>query len=246
MSGKGFARRVTLKNLDLFSPLLGRGKSRTATDESAPRESGGPENRTDPMFAAAEKLFAGTSFRTGMRFNDGRRVPERPSTKAGDAVGAAAADDGEREEELLMRVRPRRNGTQLQISLIVHGSSFMKSASQAISASDGKTRQIGFDYARKSKSPNLARFEASEMDGMQQPVARFRWVAREGSDGGKMLQYEIFDAAKNEEGKRILEQLNSGIGAIPNTNLKALGQTETVLSKRDRKIAQWYRLNSPK
>lgn len=244
MSGKGFARRVTLKDLNLFSPLLGKGKSHTARDESSPREPGSTVNQTDSALAAAEMLFSGTPFKTGVRFNYGRRVREQPSPMSGNAVGVAAVDDGAREGELLMRVRPRRTGTQLQISLVVHRSKFMSSATQVVAASDGTIRLIGFDYARNSKNPNLARFEAPEMDGMIEPVARFRWIDNDRAGGEETLQYEIFDAAKDSEGKRILAILKSGIATVPNTKLKSLGPTETVLSRGNRENAQWYRLNS--
>lgn len=247
MSGKGFARRVTLENLHLFSPLLGRSQSEAASDESGSSGSADVGARTDPALAEAEQLFAGTSVSTGVHFNVRHRVREQPGPeRASGAVGVVAADDSDLAEELLMRVKPRRNGKQLQISLVVHRSEFMRQASHVVAASDGTVRRIGFDYARSEEKPNLARFEAPELAEMKEPVARFRWVDGGNADGKKVLQYEIFDAAQSLEGKRILALLESGIGATPNTKMKALGQTGTVLSRRDRKFAQWYRLNSLK
>lgn len=244
MSGKGFARRVTIDNLGLFLPLLGQGRSSADGPEG---QQNGPADagiRRDPALAAAEQLFDGTPFRTGARFE---YQPQSRGARSGRHVRetkAVVADEMGGAEVLLMRVRPRRDGTQLQISLLVHRSSFMREAPEVRAASDGALRQIGFDYvrARGVKKVNLARFEAPELRGMSQPVARFKWIQDDGAAAGEMLQYEIFDAANSSEGEAILSLLEAGIGEMPNTAMKDLSQVETVLSKRERQSAQWYRL----
>lgn len=147
-------------------------------------------------------------------------------------------------EVLLMRVRPRRNGKQVQISMKVLEAAFMRGAEEVVSI-DGSRREIGYNRARGI--PNTARFEAPEMMGMTNPVARFQWVYGEGPgqpQAAKVLQYEILDADVSEEGARIHRILEDGIATPPITKMAALSQEQTVLSKSDRASAQWYRLES--
>jgi hypothetical protein len=148
---------------------------------------------------------------------------------------------------LLMRVRPRRTGTQLQISMRVHQAPFMNSAAEVVSAADGSRRGIGYDYITRNgtRVPNLARFEAPELDGMTNPVARFRWVdvGPAGGQADRVLQYEIFDTDSGGVGAEIFERLEEGIAMPPETDLDRLSRDETVLSKSDQQSAQWYRLD---
>ncbi len=145
------------------------------------------------------------------------------------------------QEVLLMRVKPRRNGRQLQMSMDVLNASFMNGATEVVST-NGSLRPIGYNIANGVR--NTARFEAPEMMGMINPVARFRRGAQLGRDGANILQYEIFDAAAGGEGATILRRLEDGITNPAKTNLSELSQDETVLSKSDRTSAQWYRLDS--
>lgn len=241
MSGQGFARRITLENLGLFSPLLGSTRSKSAVDESSAKESDATKTKGDPALEAAERLFAGAPFKTGMKFSGGRRISENKGPKMAQVPGRVPAGP----QELLMRVLPRRNGKQLQMSLQVHRSKFMREASHVISASSGAKRGIGFDRVNRGseKVINLARFEAPEMAGMKIPVARFRWI-KNGLPGDEELEYEILDAATDTEGAEILAFLEAGITTPPSTKLDELGETETVLSKGARRSAQWYRLSS--
>lgn len=146
-------------------------------------------------------------------------------------------------EVLLMRVRPRRNGKQLQISMKVLDAAFMRGAKEVVSV-DGTRRAIGYNQARGVH--NTARFEAPEMMGMRTPVARFQWVyvGRSGRQTDKVLRYEIFDADGAAEGARILRSLEEGISRPPVTDLEELSHEETVLSTSRRASAQWYRLAS--
>ena len=147
-----------------------------------------------------------------------------------------------------MRVRPRRTGTQLQISMQVHQGSFMNSAAEVVSAIDGAPRVIGYDHITRGgrRVPNLARFEASEMAGMTNPVARFRWVEATGPNNleQRQLQYEIFDADSDDDGRQILTELRATISSPPIRNLRNLSRTTTVVSKSNLAIAQGYRLGS--
>lgn len=257
--GEGFARRVTLSNLHKFAPLLKPKRVADpdggidtdlpdATDSDAANES----SQTDPDLAAAAAIFVGESIRTGVRFSRPSR-PSRPrSTGSGASADAPASNEPAApspQAVLLMRVRPRRDGTQLQISMRVHGSAFMNSAPVVVSAADDSRRPIGYDYVAVPNGepvPNTARFEAPELDGVENPVACFTWLDAEDEDGGaaRILRYEIFDAARSAEGMRILKTLEEGIATPPTTNLDRLSEDETVLSKSDREIAQWYRLDS--
>jgi len=162
------------------------------------------------------------------------------------AVGVRAPSVGSA-EVLLMRVRPRRTGTQVQISMQVHQGSFMNGATEVLSAADGSRRPIGYDHTRRGgrRVPNLARFEAPEMAGMTNPVARFRWVedVEPNSAEQRQLQYEVFDADSDDVGRQILTSLRATISSPPNTNLSELNRTTAVVSKRDLAIAQWYRLD---
>ena len=147
-----------------------------------------------------------------------------------------------------MRVRPRRTGTQLQISMQVHQGPFVNSATEVVSAQDGSHRTIGYDHTSRSgrRVANLARFEAPEMAGMTNPVARFRWVIAAGPDNveRRQLQYEIFDADDDDDGRQILRELRATISSPPTTNLQNLNLLTTVVSKSNIARAQWYRLAS--
>jgi hypothetical protein len=166
-------------------------------------------------------------------------TPYAPAPPAGTTPTARPV-----QEALLMRVRPRRDGTQLQISMRVHQGSFMNKADHVISAADGTRRPIGHDFVSRNEErvANLARFEAPEMEAMANPVARFQWVKSAGDDTAKVLQYEIFDADLGGEGAKIYAALSEGISVPPVTNLQSLSREITVLSKSTRAIAQWYRM----
>lgn len=166
-------------------------------------------------------------------------IPRRP----GRETGGGRTSESALGEVLLMRVKPRRDGKQLQISMKVLEAAFMKGATGVISI-DGSRKSIGFSLARGVR--NTARFEAPELMGIRNPVARFQWVyaGRSGRKGDKVLQYEIFDADVNDEGARILRSLEEGIPSPPVTNLGELSSEKTVLSTSDRERAQWYRLES--
>ena len=181
----------------------------------------------------AEPLFGRSQIRP-------RRVASGSRARA--TAGESAARPESR-EVLLMRVRPRRNGNQVQISMRVLEASFMKGAEDVVSI-DGSRRVIGYNIARGVR--NTARFEAPEMTGMQEPVARFQWVhaGHSGRESERVLQYEILDAGNNPEGLRILRKLEEGIATPPVTNLGDLSPEKTVLSTSDRESAQWYRLDS--
>jgi hypothetical protein len=259
--GEGFARLVTIANLDSFAPLL---KTRRAVEgegeagsEEANEQSTDVANQNpgaDPELAAAEALFGGKSIKTGVRFSRATHGASRPSRLRADRgpdLGKGTIADGE--EVLLMRVRPRRDGTQLQISMIVHNSPFMHRATKVFSANDNLSRPIGYDHVNTAKKSaarterrNTARFEAPELDGVANPVARFRWVDVDDAMGitHRILQYEIFDADESPTGRRLLQELEEGIATPPTTDLNGLSREETVLSKRDPEIAQWYRLSS--
>lgn len=172
------------------------------------------------------------------------RLRREPSGKGSRGRRASGSSLG---NVLLMRVRPRRDGTQFQISMTVH-KSFMNSTTAVVSAADGSSRGVGHDHVTRNgkRVPNIARFEAPELERMSNPVARFQWVDADESrrKAGRVLQYEIFDADIVGEGARIFRTLKSGIGTPPMTNLAHLSLERTVLSKSDRTRAQWYRLDS--
>jgi hypothetical protein len=164
------------------------------------------------------------------------------------------------EEVLLMKVQKRRVsewlpdgtpiGKQLQISMEVHKSSFMRNATVVVSAADESRKAIKYDFRRNKKTgkrvKNLARFEAPEMKEMKVPVARFQWLNANdpGSLDNQILQYEVFDAASGGEGAEIFRKLKEGITSPVVTKLEQLSREMTVLSKSDPVSAQWYRLDS--
>lgn len=212
--------------------------------------------RTEDQIRDARQRQAGE--RSSARAPLFGRSHSRPVTGRVHAGGTEAASGGPLHigcaEVLLMRVRPRRTGTQLQLSMKVHQGSFMKSATEVVSGLDGSPRAIGYDYTRQrgkkvAKRPgkrvaNLARFEAPEMAGMTNPVARFRWVEAAEPSGSvrRQLRYEIFDADSDDEGRQILTELRATISSPPITNLQELSRTTTVVSKSNLAKAQWYRL----
>jgi len=170
--------------------------------------------------------------------------PLRPGRRAGGhAEGVGRTTGWPLGEGLLMRVRPRRDGNQVQISMKILEASFLNGVEEVVSA-DGSIRRIGYNMARGVR--NTARFEAPEMKGMENPVARFQWVNAGGStrEPNRVLQYEIFDAENDAEGLTLLKKLEEGIATPPLTKLEELSQEETVLSTSNRASAQWYRLDS--
>ncbi|NUT62723.1 phospholipase D family protein [Herbaspirillum sp. C9C3] len=183
----------------------------------------------------ANPLFGRSSIRP---VRPGSRTPG-PLRPPGRTTGSALG------EVLLMRVRPRRNGNQVQISMKILEASFMNGVEEVVSV-QGARRRIGYNLARGIR--NTARFEAPEMSTMQNPVARFQWVNVRHTGPGRgrerVLQYEIFDAANDPQGLTILRKLESGIADPPLTNLDELSQEETVLSITNLNSAQWYRLDS--
>uniref|UniRef100_UPI001A7E4D80 hypothetical protein n=1 Tax=Calothrix sp. FACHB-1219 TaxID=2692778 RepID=UPI001A7E4D80 len=60
----------------------------------------------------------------------------------------------------------------------------------------------------------------------------------------RVLQYEIFDASVDAQGRAILKKLRDGISTPPLLKLEDLSQEETVLSISNTNNAQWYRLDS--
>lgn len=155
------------------------------------------------------------------------------------------------EEVLLMRIKPRRNGGQVQISMDILDASFMHGAKEVVLV-DGTRRKIGYNLVtavvngKEVKKKNTARFEAPEMKKMKNPVALFRRApvkSGESPESDAALLFEVFDAAVGAEGRKILRKLEEGISTPPNTALRKLSRLETVLSKPDRDSAQWYRLD---
>ena len=261
-AGKGFSRRVTLANLHSFSPLLkkrrvhGTGGNNTSGDDVSEHTSDTANQGVvaNPELAAVETLFSGESFKTGVRFRRLRSAHAQPApapARSGRSPRVAARSTSL--DVLLMRVRPRRNGKQMQISMILHRSSFMRRVAEVYSAADGSPRGIGYDKVKKTSSAgkatrkkNQARFEAPEMSGMKNPVARFRWVDIAGPqrEVRRILQYEVYDADKDSEGKKILATLEQGIATPPMRDMRQLGRLYTVLTTNNRQSAQWYRLVS--
>jgi HKD family nuclease len=170
--------------------------------------------------------------------------PRRPGRIARESEATVVRTTGSGlGEVLLMRVRPRRNGNQLQISMKILEASFMHGVEE-VATTNGLHRPIGYNMARGVR--NTARFEAPEMMGMQNPVARFQWVGtgRTRHESEKVLQYEIFDADNDAAGAKIFRKLIEGITSPPVTDMEELSQEETVLSISDQAKAQWYRLDS--
>lgn len=151
------------------------------------------------------------------------------------------------DDVLLMRIKPRRNGQQVQISMPIH-EQFMGSAERLLDSA-GEERGVGFNTRSDQSNPpnrvrNTARFEAPEMANMQDPVALFRWVnLGEAGSNDRRLQFEIFDAATSAKGAEIRDFLEQGIQANPTTNVKQLNHDFTVVTKSDIAAAQWYRLD---
>lgn len=144
------------------------------------------------------------------------------------------------EDVLLMRVKPRRNGNQIQISMKVYEDSFIGSTAAVVSAADNKSRLIGFNFVNRNgiKKRNTARFEAPELMSVSNPIVRFRWVG----ESIKVLQYEVFDGDNDVEGIENFKTLSQGIANPPNTRLEKISSGETVLSKSIKEDAQWYRI----
>lgn len=78
MTGKGFARRITLANLEKFKPLLRNAKS-TNNDTSAADEK--PAPAVNPEAAKAEALFSGNRLKIKAPFAPPRRTPRTTPAK---------------------------------------------------------------------------------------------------------------------------------------------------------------------
>lgn len=170
------------------------------------------------------------------------RSPSRntPRGEGGKTEPNEQASNSSYREVLLMRVRPRRDGKQLQISMsVLEG--FMRGETRVVSTS-GEWREIGYNMANGIR--NTARFEAPEMERMQNPVCRFQWVegGHHEDEHGEVLQFEVFDADSGGEGAEIFKTLQEGIDRHPVTDLAKMPQGGTVLSKSSRNVAQWYRV----
>lgn len=141
--------------------------------------------------------------------------------------------------ELIMRVRPRRDGTQLQISMRIYPL-FFNDVTDVVSAVSGQRQKIGISKRDSSRGriPNTARFEAPELDGLQNPIAVFKWAG----EASEELVYQIYDANDNGEGASFYKRLREGISTTPETRLESLSKDYTVLSKSNIESAQWYRL----
>jgi len=141
--------------------------------------------------------------------------------------------------ELIMRVRPRRDGTQLQISMRIYPL-FFNDVTDVVSAVSGQRQKIGISKRNSSRGriPNTARFEAPELDGLQNPIAVFKWAG----EASEELVYQIYDGNDNGEGARFYKRLREGINTTPETRLESLSKDYTVLSKSNIESAQWYRL----
>lgn len=245
-AGEGFARRVTLVNLHLFAPLLKRTASQETSRDADEQvmDVANQDLAARPEMAAAEALFSGVSIPHSRETRERSRPGAKTTYRKPGSGQFGSSDSG---EVLLMRVKPRRDGKQLQISMIVHRS-FMRKAREVVSANDGSRRSIGYDRVKRGgeggrRKKNTARFEVPELKRMKIPVARFTWVYPRHRMSG-ILQYEVFDADRDGTGKKILRALEQGIAEPPTIDLRRLSQVETVLSKSNRASAQWYKLHS--
>ncbi len=216
-------RRLTPEFLE---QLLDRGYVRTEAEIRRRRNAdpGARATKGKPLFGRSKTPARRPGRKPGARGSSG-----------GQATGAQL------NEALLMRVRPRRDGKQVQISMRVLEASFMHGAGEVV-ATDGSRKTIGYNEANGVR--NTARFEAGEMLGMKNPVARFQWIDGGDAEPERVLQYELLDADDSAEGARIFEKLEEGIATPPETDLDELSREMTVLSKSNRGIAQWYRLDT--
>nr|WP_290701146.1 phospholipase D family protein [Halomonas sp. UBA3074] len=213
------ARRLTSEFLE---ELHCRGYVRTEEElkNSREYEAGSTLSEREPLFGKSKTGSNKQVSRGGSQALDGGRTTTSGST-----------------EVLLMRVRPRRDGKQFQISMRVYQGSFMNNADEVVSAVNHAPREVG--YSKRNGRQNTARFEAPELQEAANPVARFQWVGTPNS----VLQYEIFDADDNGEGAKIYRKLMQGISTPPVTRLERLSTETTVLSKSDKEKAQWYRMD---
>lgn len=74
--GQGFARRVTVANLEQFKPLLMTSSSSSATKTGIKEPAGSPSD--DPARSAAEALFKGESVRWSIPFKPLGRPSQKP------------------------------------------------------------------------------------------------------------------------------------------------------------------------
>lgn len=219
-------KRLTLGFLD---QLCEQGYVRTekAIRDSRKTETKSKSNPSKPLFGRSET-----------------RTVKRDNESSGRVKSSDDTAKPNSEDILLMRVRPRRNGKQFQISMkLLQG--FMRDAEEVVSAVEGTSKRIGYSKRTNKKNGerknNTARFECPEMANMKNPVARFQWVDTEGNS--KVLQYEVFDADSNDEGAQIFEKLKEGIATPPERG-QELSREWTALSSLSIEKAQWYRLVS--
>lgn len=86
--GKGFARRVTLDNLEVFAPLLGQKAKNTqdedaANQEAAPEQQGSDQKEIDPALSKARSQFSGESLKTNKTARSSGSGAKVPASKAG-------------------------------------------------------------------------------------------------------------------------------------------------------------------
>ena len=152
----------------------------------------------------------------------GRGSRTRSTPSEGAMPGAHAPRHPAPGQTLLMRIRPARGGTQVQLPKKLRDSPFFKSAGTIVSAHSGQMHTI--NPARARGMINTLKLEIPEAAGMHEPLLRFRWIA--GS-----LQYEVFEST-SPDGLTIKFELESGLVMRP---------PQTQASKSNLNVAQWWR-----
>jgi hypothetical protein len=254
--GQGFAKRITASSLSTYRALLAERTSsgRDADDGStlpSERHSGVADQAAgaDPEIRKAEEQFRGNRFDTGVKLSvyalpaAGYRYGAPFREKAIRAVRSQPhepepANTSISPDSLYMRILPRRDGTQVQISMIVLDSTFFGNTTELVTA-DGGTRTIGFDKADRgiTRVANNARFEAPEIGSMSTPVAQFY------RDAEGRLHFRAYDADSDAVGRDIYSYLVEGVQTPALTNLRRLSTSTTVQSKGALASAQLYRLS---
>lgn len=146
--------------------------------------------------------------------------PHTPAARA--AAAPSAVSSSAPGQTLLMRIRPARGGTQVQLPKALRGSPFFRTAGAVVSAHDGEVRSIS--EARARGIVNTLKFEVPEAKPMAEPLLRLRWV--NGS-----LQYEAIEAS-SAVGRSIKAQLEAGFATTP---------PQTEATKSNHSIATWWR-----
>jgi hypothetical protein len=230
-TAEGFARILDADSLTLLEDhgYIFREKELARRRQQQRKSVGGPAPRKSSLFKSktvpAPAPPEGTATGPAEDSEPAGRTP-RPSI-TGTVRAPGHANPIVVTNVLLMRVRPSRGGTQVQIPIPLRNSQFLTGIDAITSGHDRKRRVLSPTRPKRTqrKKVNTIKIEIPETRGIKTPVLRLERSA-EG------ITYFAYDA-DSRQGRPILDALQDGYDMVPR---------QTVLTKpSDLDRSTWYR-----